>query len=96
MGPHQFLVEYGVEFDHCDIAEVGEIAIDVQHVGHPPLIPAAKLRPTLPSTMMPAGHAFGERRSPVPSTTHFALRPQLQKCSPAILPRMNASPPVAP
>ncbi len=61
----------------------------------PPLMPAAKLRPVLPSTIARPPVMYSQPWSPTPSTTAVAPLLRTQKRSPAT-PWKYASPPVAP
>ena len=61
----------------------------------PPDMPAAKLRPVLPSTATVPPVMYSQPWSPVPSTTALAPDRRTAKRSPAT-PRKNASPLVAP
>ena len=61
----------------------------------PPDMPAAKLRPVLPSTTTVPPVMYSQPWSPTPSTTAVAPELRTQKRSPAT-PRMKASPAVAP
>ena len=61
----------------------------------PPLMPAAKLRPTPPSTTTRPPVMYSQPWSPTPSTTARAPLLRTAKRSPAT-PRKNASPLVAP
>ncbi len=61
----------------------------------PPLMPAAKLRPVLPSTTTVPPVMYSQPWSPTPSTTAVAPLLRTAKRSPA-MPRRNTSPPVAP
>src|SRR6202167_1742593 len=61
----------------------------------PPLMPAAKLRPVLPSTTTNPRVMYSHPWSPTPSTTACAPLLRTANRSPAT-PRKNASPPVAP
>ena len=58
-------------------------------------MPAPKLRPTLPSTTTVPPVMYSHAWSPTPSTTAVAPELRTQKRSPTV-PRMYASPPVAP
>ncbi len=61
----------------------------------PPLMPAAKLTPVLPSTTTTPPVMYSQPWSPTPSTTATAPELRTAKRSPA-MPLMNTSPPVAP
>ena len=61
----------------------------------PPDMPAAKLRPVLPSTTTVPPVMYSQPWSPTPSTTAVAPELRTQKRSPAT-PRTKASPAVAP
>ena len=61
----------------------------------PPDMPAAKLRPVGPRTTTRPPVMYSQPWSPTASTTAFTPLFRTQKRSPA-MPRMKASPPVAP
>ena len=61
----------------------------------PPDMPAAKLRPVLPSTTTVPPVMYSQPWSPVPSATATAPELRTQNRSPT-MPRKKISPPVAP
>jgi hypothetical protein len=47
-----------LEVHHRRVAALPELALDVEHVGEPPDMPAAKLRPVAPARPRSAGHVL--------------------------------------